>query len=386
MFNTSPKTISSWNEIASFILESYKHILKKKIKTGFKIIDFFDLYFTRVKNYYLKRKIDHPYFHESLKEFFRIWFSYRINLSKYRNQDMYTKLGINSLYSLTHALCCALIPEHFNSSNKSIFKLIPSKFLSPDTKWESFDHKRRYNMAKRIALWIRQNIHKFTQPCLVVDYAGGNSEFGNFLSKELKKYKLDKKVFIVVKEINKGMIDEGRERNKKEGIHNIIFIKCSAELPFEEVRKVLPADLKSSPIIASISSYTIGALSKKVVSKMIVEMHRSLEGNGIFAIWDFIDPKVDLFNFLKSTGKKGIIFQLTRFFCSKPLALCYENWGHDISYLNIAIKLLKTFNQKLSEDWNITSCTILPLLLIKDKILILNIPGFVEKTVSYVKK
>jgi len=388
MNSQKPKTIHFWNRASCRLLHEYKSIKENEEEINFKIINFSEIWFNKLRKRLIRKNIDHPYFHKCLQDFFKIWFSSSIKTQREKNQELYSNLGNINLYSLSHAICCGLIPQNFHNRNMPLIDFINKKEFAPNRRWLSYDYIKRHDSAREIALWIKKNISKFYEgkPCLVIDYAGGNGEWSIHLSRFLKQMNLDKKVFIIVKEINKGMIKEGKEKIKANKFTNIIFFNSSIEIPFDSIRDKLPRKLKSSPVIASISSYTMGALPRNIISDAIIEMHNSLSKGGKCIIWDFADQNDDIISFLTKTKIKGIIYQITRIICKKPLYLCYKNWDHSIDHIGLSADILKSREIKFSSKWFISTCTIIPLFCIGKKVVSLNIPGYVERTLQYIKK
>ncbi len=387
MNSQKPKTIHYWNRAACNLLHQYDSISRRNEEIKFNIINISEIWFNNARKRLIRKNIDHPYFHKCLQDFFKIWFSSSIKTKRGKNQELYSTLGNISLYSLSHAICCGLIPRSLRNRNMPLISLLDKKIFSQHRQWMSYDYIKRQKTAHKVALWIRKNISKFYQgiPCLVIDYAGGNGEWAIHLAQILQKMKLSRKVYIIVKELNKGMIKEGQKRTKDKGIRNIVFINSSIELPHNDISKRLPKKLRSSNIIASVSSYTIGALPRKIIPKAIKEMNNSLVNGGLFMIWDFADQKDDLLSFLSSTRLKGISYQISRFICKKPLSLCYKNWDHNIGNINIAIRILKSKKIIFNNEWFISTCTFIPLFCIGKILAVLNVPGYIERTIHFIK-
>lgn len=388
MNSQKPRTITYWNKSACNLLHQYDEIKQKNEEIKFNIINLSEIWFNSARKRLIRKNIDHPYFHKCLQEFFKIWFSSSIKTKRGKNQELYSTLGNINLYSLSHAICCGLIPRTLRNRNMPLISLLDKNIFSQHRQWVSYDFIKRQNTAYKVASWIRKNISRYFKgnPCLVIDYAGGNGEWAIHLSQILQKMKLSKKVYIIVKELNKGMIKEGKKRIKDKGIRNIIFINSSIEVSFNNIRKRLPKKLNSSNIIAGISSYTMGALPRKVLPNAIKEMNNSLINGGLFMIWDFADQKDNLLSFLSSTKLKGISYQISRFICKKPLFLCYKNWDHNIKNISITIKILKSRKINFTNEWFISNCTSIPLFCIGKILVVLNVPGYVERTINYTKR
>ncbi len=349
-----------------------------------------------------KKEIDLPFIHKEERKLALLWFA--ASRKKLTNNEIYQLLGKDKIYGRIHERNVGRLPEGFKVTLKNKwwripYEKVPLSFLSPGSKWEANDYRRRREMALEIGAFVKKN-KKLLQKGkgFILDIGGGTGELSLHLAKVLPPG-----IIIVIQEYSPAMIAEGERKIKKLNLEKrIIFVQASAEIPFENESKESPKqqtlqklfqlgikEYEKAPVIGAVSSYVWGALPEKLVKPATLKTIKDVCPGGLIWIKDFANPEENYPEFLKQTKKTGEYYHRWKKWLTPPLKLCYHNWEHRVEHIQKANNVLKKMGIKAENRWYVSTFCLLPLFKWPPgkptSVISIPIPGFVERDIIFLK-
>lgn len=344
--------------------------------------------------------VDHPFFHKAEQTLRLLWYNHRIDLP---SQDIYEILGQEGLYSGTHGRLVGEFPvgvEPDFSQAVRVGKLtlpfmqVECSSVSPEAEWVSHDRRKRERLAAGAVEFIADNIEDLGDSegrGIVLDVAGGNGELAHLIA---QAEQLPEGVVVVVREYNPGMIEEGRKKIAALGLsERVVFLEGDAQESFstqrEQLGELLPG-YEDVPVVAAATTYTSGALPDAEVARNISrQMYEDLAPGGLLINCDFAAlPEEDSGRkgeWSQQTGETGRVFEETRSWLGEPLQNIYDNWGHNVAYIEEACQALEGAGVIVENEWEAPPYTLAPLVRIRGKVWCIPVPGYVQRTLRAYK-
>ena len=398
VFNQEPRVVADWENTSKALVatSAYQELERDRKDQRFLSVQMIRSYFAWARKKF-GSEIDHPWFHPSVVKGVTLWLGWATRKEPAEAARFaYSLLGQERAYGACHALHnTGILPEGVNPSyQRKVWgflpiMIVPREVFSPERRWISNDRCTRLELVARMSDHLTDLAEtRGLKTFKVLDVGGGNAETACLLA---QTEGLPSGVLIVVREFDREMIAEGREKVlqlKREGRlkAEIIFIQGSAEVPYREEEARLLGEYKSrhrgrladenelalllryrdAPVVGAMSAFTMGAMhteseSSRLAKEIAVRMCRDLEPGGLALVVDFGDPDLDKKRFLTQTGEAGRIYYSTRPFLESGLRTCYQNWGHLVENIVEARHAIEKAGFSTATSWCLRTLTLIPL-------------------------
>ena len=428
-----PRTALGWLATARALqeTEAYRQFVADRKPVGSMLIPRFVQYCYRLSGrVWLPRGVIHPYYYREVLDGVDLWTAWLTRRQRNQISDWtYSLLGQEKAYGATHALFNALVlPEDLLLDyNRSIlgFTLVDREYLGDQAHWVSNDYRTRKKIAAEVARHAASFVKQSSTPTrnIILDVGGGSGESAVLIAQSTE---VPKGTMIVVREFNADLIAEGRamvSAIKAQGMPEevyVTFLQGDARVPFQRAvhelgmkKEMLPEADKNdlglikewlaagAEISAAITTYCMGAIhhadaSYQAAQAIAVKMAEDIAEEGKALIVDFANPRDDRENYLRQTKAAGRLFFLWMrpALLGKYLNTCYKNWDHRVGHLwsenepgnmEMAYQAMKKAGYEPERRWNQATFGFLPFGLLREKVLVLLVPGYAEETLAYVK-